>query len=253
MWLFQRKPAAAKRDAQQGAEPSYGVYSTERIASGQAKTDWLTQRVSKHHQKTVKSESTAMDRRSYSVLMGLGLIAGVSTARAFAQDDSEETPPKPREDAFERDYEPPSFKPQWKNPQINRQLVSDFVIFAHSDLEMTKRLLEREAGLINASMDWGNGDFETALGGASHMGRRDIVEYLLSHGARPDLHCAAMLGELPVVESMLKLQPKLIDAKGPHGFTLHFHAQVGGEDSKPVLDYLQSIKEIELRPIPFLK
>ncbi len=52
---------------------------------------------------------------------------------------------------------------------------------------------------------------------------------------------------------MLDLQPSLIDAKGPHGFSLHFHAQVGQEGSKAVLDYLQTIKKKELRPIPFLK
>jgi hypothetical protein len=44
----------------------------------------------------------------------------------------------------------------------------------------------------------------------------------------------------------------LIDAKGPHGFSLHFHAQVGGEKSKETLDYLQSVKQVELRPVPFL-
>ena len=102
-------------------------------------------------------------------------------------------------------------------------------------------------------MDWGQGDWETGLGGASHMGRRDIVEYLLDRGARIDIFCAAMMGRLDAVKSFLTLEPKLIDAKGPHGFTLHFHAQVGGKESEPVLDYLQSIKKIELKPNPFLK
>jgi hypothetical protein len=49
------------------------------------------------------------------------------------------------------------------------------------------------------------------------------------------------------------MQPSLIDAKGPHGFSLHFHAQVGGDEAKETLDYLQSVKEIELKPVPFLK
>jgi hypothetical protein len=49
------------------------------------------------------------------------------------------------------------------------------------------------------------------------------------------------------------MQPKLIDAKGPHGFSLHLHAQVGGMQAKPVLEYLQSVKKIELRPVPFLQ
>jgi hypothetical protein len=84
------------------------------------------------------------------------------------------------------------------------------------------------------------------------MGRHDIVEFLLSRGARIDLFCAAMQGQTEAIRSFLALQPALIDAKGPHGFSLHFHAQVGGEKSKETLDYLQSVKQVELRPVPFL-
>jgi hypothetical protein len=118
---------------------------------------------------------------------------------------------------------------------------------------MVKKLLDKEPLLLNASMDWGGGDWETGLGGASHMGRRDIVEFLLERGARIDIFCAAMMGQLDAVKSFLTLQPKLIDAMGPHGFTLHFHAQVGGSEAEKVLDYLQSVKKIELKPNPFLK
>ena len=163
------------------------------------------------------------------------------------------SPSTPKEAAFVRDYPAPGFKPSWKKEQINRQMAQDFVIYAHSDLTMVKKLLEKEPGLINASIDWGAGDWETGLGGASHMGRRDIVEFLLSKGARIDLFCATMLGQIEAVRSFLTLQPGLIDAKGPHGFSLHFHAQVGGKDSEKVLDYLQSIKKVELKPVPFLK
>jgi len=85
------------------------------------------------------------------------------------------------------------------------------------------------------------------------MGQRDIVEHLLERGARIDIFCAAMMGQLEAVKAFLTLQPKLIDAKGPHGFTLHFHAQVGQENAAAVLDYLQSIKKVELKPIPWLK
>ena len=119
--------------------------------------------------------------------------------------------------------------------------------------EAVKKLLEKQPALLNAAMDWGGGDWETGLGGASHMGRRDIAEFLLEQGARIDLFCAAMLGQLDAVKAFLTLQPKLIDAKGPHGFSLHFHAQVGGKEAEKVLDYLQSIRKIELKPVPFLK
>ena len=183
----------------------------------------------------------------------LASAAGLASAEDQPKPDVANAAGQPIEASFDRDYPPPGFKPSWKNPQINRLFVQDFVIYAHSELDMVKKLLDRQPALLNAAMDWGNGDWETGLGGASHMGRRDIVEYLLDRGARIDIFCAAMMGRLDAVKSFLTLQPKLIDAKGPHGFTLHFHAQVGGQESEPVLDYLQSIKRIEMKPNPFLK
>jgi hypothetical protein len=197
--------------------------------------------------------SDPISRRLFTGL-GAGLVLGPAARQAPA-DDRPAGPAVagPAEAAFERDYPAPGFKPSWKKTQINRTLVQDFVIFAHSDPEMTRKLLEKEPMLINAVMDWGAGDWESGLGGASHMGRRDIVELLLDRGARIDIFCAAMMGQLDAVRSFLTLQPRLIDARGPHGFTLHFHAQVGGKSSENVLDYLQSVKKIELKPNPFLK
>ena len=184
--------------------------------------------------------------------LGATAASALFTPAILAQDEEEKTK-VPVEASFERDYEEPNFKPSWSKPQINRVMAQDFVIYAHSNLDMVKKLLEREPNLLNATLDWGNGDWETGLGGASHMGRKDIVKYLLSRGARIDIFCATMMGMLDVVKSMLTLEPALIDARGPHGFNLHFHAQVGQEEAKPVLDYLQSVKEVELRPVPFLK
>ncbi len=187
----------------------------------------------------------------------IGLLAAGPTigwTRGLMQEENQPASnPGPQEAAFERDYDEPGFKPGWKQQQINRTMAADFVIYAHSDLEMVKMLLQREPGLLNASVDWGAGDYETALGGASHMGRKDIVRFLLGQGARIDIFCAAMLGMLDTVKEMLTIEPALIDAKGPHGFSLHFHAQVGQDEAQPVLDHLQSIKQIELRDVPFLK
>jgi hypothetical protein len=193
-----------------------------------------------------------ISRRSFTTL-GTGLVLGSAAVAASADDPPGAADPHPVEAAFERDYPAPGFKPSWKRPQLNRLLVQDFVVFAHSDPGMVEKLLAKEPALLNAAMDWGGGDWETGLGGASHMGRRDIVGLLQARGARIDIFCAAMMGQLDAVRSFLALQPRLIDAKGPHGFTLHFHAQVGGEDAAGVLDYLQSIKRVELKPNPFLK
>lgn len=178
----------------------------------------------------------------------LGSLAGIAAAQ--------QEPDKPRtpvEAAFERDYPAPEFKPSWKKPQLNRTMVQDFVIYAHSDIDMTKKLLDREPLLINGFMDWGAGDWESGLGGASHMGRHDIVELLLERGARIDIFCATMMGQLDAVKSFLTLQPKLIDSRGPHGFTLHFHAQLAGDNADKMVEYLQSVKKIELKPNPFVK
>jgi len=200
--------------------------------------------------------SEPISRRSL-VPLTAGLVLGAATGRADAAEPAKAEPASgatgPSEAPFARDYPPPEFKPSWKKPQVNRLLVQDFVVYAHGDPPMAQKLLEREPALLNATMDWGGGDWETGLGGASHMGRRDIVEFLLAKGARIDIFCAAMMGRLDAVKSFLALEPRLIDAKGPHGFTLHFHAQVGGKEAEGVLDYLQTVKKLDLKPVPWLK
>ena len=78
-----------------------------------------------------------------------------------------------------------------------------------ADLAVTRELLEKDPRLIKATWDWGGGDFETALGGASHMGRADIAGFLLERGAALDLFAAAMLGELSIVRAALDARPSL--------------------------------------------
>lgn len=194
--------------------------------------------------------SEPLSRRQFTAILAAGAVAGAS---GIAMGADEKKDPAPSEAAFERDYPPPAFKPGWKKPQLNRLLVQDFVIFAHSELEDVKKLLAKEPALANAYMDWGGGDWESGLGGASHMGRKDIAEYLLAHGARSDIFCCTMLGQLEAVKSMIAAIPAMIDAKGPHGFSLHFHAQAGGKDAEKVLEYLQTVKKVELKPFPFKK
>ena len=126
-------------------------------------------------------------------------------------------------------------------PALASNIVEEFVRVAHADLDRTKELLEQESGLVNAAWDWGGGDFETALGAASHMGRKDIANYLLENGARLDIFAAAMLGKLEIVKAALQAYPNAIKTPGPHGIPLIVHAEFGGEDAKAVLEYLQSL------------
>ena len=125
---------------------------------------------------------------------------------------------------------------------LDSKAVEEFVGKAHGDLDRVTEMLESEPGLINSAWDWGGGDWETALGAASHMGRKDIANYLLKNGARIDLFAAVMLGNLEIVRSVLKVYPEAINVPGPHGISLITHAEIGGEDSKAVLDFLKSIE-----------
>ena len=122
---------------------------------------------------------------------------------------------------------------------IDAELVAEFVLMAHGDLGVVKQLLEREPAIVNAAWDWGGGDWETALGAAAHVGRRDIAEVLLEHGARMDIFAAAMLGETGIVRAMLEAQPSLREARGPHGIPLVAHAEAGGEQARGVFELLQ--------------
>jgi hypothetical protein len=125
-------------------------------------------------------------------------------------------------------------------PAIDANLVQQFVGNAHGDLNRVKELLAEEPALINACWDWGGGDFETGLGAAAHMGRRDIAEFLLENGARLDLFAAVMLGKIKIVKATLEAFPEAIRTPGPHGIPIIAHAKAGGEDAKEVLEFLEN-------------
>jgi hypothetical protein len=126
-------------------------------------------------------------------------------------------------------------------PRLDADLVRDFVIAAHRDLDRVRQMLQAQRGLINATWEWGGGDFETALGGAAHMGRRDIATFLLEHGARLDIFAAAMLGHIDVVRAAVTAYPDIVNVPGPHGITLIAHARAGRRDAEAVVRYLESL------------
>jgi len=118
--------------------------------------------------------------------------------------------------------------------------VKEFVIVGHGNLVRVKEMLAELPALLYATWDWGGGDFETALEGAGHMGNKEIANFLIETGARTNLFVLTMLGKTQIVKSFLENYPVFINARGPHGFTLLHHAQRGGDDSKELLDYVQS-------------
>lgn len=133
-------------------------------------------------------------------------------------------------------------------PAVEYARVLETVRYAHVDLERVESLVTASPSLANATVDWGFGDWESAVGAAAHMGRGDIAELLLAHGARPDLFTHAMLGHLPVVRSAVEARPGIQRELGPHGFTLLHHARAGGDQSKPVVEYLETLGDADPKP-----
>lgn len=111
--------------------------------------------------------------------------------------------------------------------KLSLEEIKEFVFAAHKDLDTTKKIIEDKPLLLNCTNQSKKGDFETAIGGASHMGRRDIADLLLSKGARLDIFNYAFLGYSDFVIKLVTDYPNLLNSPGPHGFTLLHHAKVG--------------------------
>ena len=129
-----------------------------------------------------------------------------------------------------------------ENTRIDSSLVQEFVGKAHGDLDRVRQMLAEQPALLNAAWDWGGGDWETALGAAAHMGRRDIAEMLLAKGARIDIFAAAMLGQVNTVRAIVQSCAASATSPGPHGIPLIRHAIAGGEAAAGVVAYLQSLQ-----------
>lgn len=126
-----------------------------------------------------------------------------------------------------------------------KELIRPFIIAAHGDYDMVDHLLTIEPSLAFIEMDWGAGDIESGINAAAHIGSRQIAELLLAKGAQKTLFSQAMLGDLNFVEMALEDNPALLHAKGAHGITLIRHAERGGFEAEPVLEYLNQLLERE--------
>src|SRR5258708_12929956 len=126
-------------------------------------------------------------------------------------------------------------------PSQPPEMVCEMVTVSHFNLKRVKELVEARPSLAKAAWDWGFGDWETALGAASHMGNRPIAEYLIANGARPSLFSGAMLGQIEVVKAFVAVSPHAERIRGPHGITLLAHAKAGGDGARPVVQFLPSL------------
>ena len=180
-----------------------------------------------------------LSRKSFLVSGGLAM-AGALVGRGRAEAQPGTTASVPSASASP---ESPDNVPDFPehDPQIDRARTKRFVIAGHFNLAAVKKMLSEDPTLINSTIDWGNGDFETALGGASHMGRRDIAEFLLEHNARMDVFAATMLGHIDIVKAAVAAFPNIVHVPGPHKIPLIAHAQKGGPAAVAVLEFLRPL------------
>jgi hypothetical protein len=128
------------------------------------------------------------------------------------------------------------------------ETVREAVIAAHGNIARVRALVGRQQTLAKATYDWGFGDWESALGGASHVGNREIAAYLIANGAQPTIFSAAMLGQLDVVRAFVAAAPGIQAVRGPHSISLLRHARAGGAAAKPVVEYLTVLGEADPPP-----
>jgi hypothetical protein len=133
-------------------------------------------------------------------------------------------------------------------PAQRPELVREMVTVAHFNLTRVKELVGTHPSLAKATWDWGFGDWESTLGGASHMGNRPIAEFLLNNGAHPSIFSATMLGQLDVVKAFIAAQPGIQRTPGPHSISLLAHAKAGGPSARAVFEFLQSLGDADAPP-----
>lgn len=141
-----------------------------------------------------------------------------------------------------------TFQDKEEPVQLDKALVQKFVGASHGKMDVVKELLEEHPNLVNAAHDWKLGDFETGLGAASHVGYKELAQFFLDNGAQANIFTAALFGRMDIIKPMLDFSPSLLNARGPHGFTLLHHAEKGKDKAIEVKDYLLSkgLKETKI-------
>lgn len=186
-------------------------------------------------------------RRRFIKSSAFGLIGIAAFGYSSAQDPIIKT--------FSSHNDEPLF---YRYPSMHDNMVSSIVGAAHRDFDKVKELVSKRPELAGVSWDWGFGDWETPIGAASHVGRRDIAELLISYGARPDIFTYTMMGMLTSVQEIIESFPGIQSHTGPHGITLLQHAKnrlsdktISGTDKTnvdKVISYLESLGNADVKP-----
>jgi hypothetical protein len=95
---------------------------------------------------------------------------------------------------------------------------------AHTDLDRLREAVERHPLLAHSVAT----TTEAAVEAGAHMGRGDIVDFLLERGVPCSLPTAVMRGDTGRVTALLDEDPLRIHERGPHDFALLWYPVIGG-------------------------
>jgi len=129
-------------------------------------------------------------------------------------------------------------------PALNPDEVQSVVGASHFNIDRVRKLLTKRPALARAAWDWGYGDWETALGAASHTGQGEIAQILIGHGARPNLFTLAMFGELDALKAVIKAMPGTQRIAGPHGICLLDHARAGHSNKRNTSEHRDKARAV---------
>ena len=129
-------------------------------------------------------------------------------------------------------------------PSIDLETTKQVVLYAHFDLDRLKALVDERPELSRSSYDWAFGDWESAIGAGSHVGRWDIIDYLMDNGARATIFTHIALGQADIVKAIIESNPVIKKTVGPHGITLLQHAKISLRSKDRSAEHIQSLEKL---------
>ncbi len=106
---------------------------------------------------------------------------------------------------------------------IPHHIQGDVVGSAHRDLDAVKTQINKNRKLAHSMATTS----ESAVEAGAHMGRRDIVEFLLKSGAPYALPTAVFMEDFTTVKRLLKEDPERIHERGAHDFAPLWYSVIG--------------------------
>ena len=107
---------------------------------------------------------------------------------------------------------------------MDQAIIDELVGNAHGNLARVQEILTKHPELINVSATWK----ETPIEAATQMGNRDLMQYLIDHGAPIDFFTALAMGQVDKARAELKADPELAQSRGVHDLPVLYFAAIGG-------------------------